>query len=417
MSSSNNCGEFIELLDAYHDGELEADQLFAVEAHVANCADCSLTLKEISSMVSGLQSLIKVQFEAEPQFDFLLADAPVDNFYSVSDQCKPTFELLDAYNDNELDANEIESVAKHLANCSDCSGHLAAIRRLVADLSNLPALRPSRDIVEHIDFASLNCGQIQEGGCAGISELLDGYYDGELSSQEKLLVEQHFEICVDCPPKLQQIRKVADDLSSLPRLKPQRNIIEILELNPVTTADSADLAIVSSKANLLPFNRSVKIGICTAAAAAVAMIFAFTFKPVEIAQVRPDPNSAIEMKAALTASNSGLNEEKTPDSVESPKAAFIEDSNDQAAIKKQNNELLEEQIQRPDKSARKLDEIAKLPNDSSVFPAVRHEAITVDVPRAIDNAEVAVMPESDNGACADALGIGTDEDGLYDIKI
>jgi hypothetical protein len=58
--------------------------------------------------------------------------------------------------------------------------------------------------------------------------------------------------------------------------------------------------------------------------------------------------------------------------------------------------------------------------ESAETAAVPHEALPNEMERNTDSAnEVAVVPDSANsaGAGGDALGIGTDEDGLYDIKI
>lgn len=70
---------------------------------------------------------------------------------SRGDNCKDMRELLSAYRDAELDANERPLVEAHLNNCSDCRDELAAVESVVKSLKSLPAATLSRDFSADIE--------------------------------------------------------------------------------------------------------------------------------------------------------------------------------------------------------------------------------------------------------------------------
>jgi hypothetical protein len=54
MKHSMLCSSFAERLEAWHDGELEIDEQIAVESHVAGCAACSATMRELRQLRARL---------------------------------------------------------------------------------------------------------------------------------------------------------------------------------------------------------------------------------------------------------------------------------------------------------------------------------------------------------------------------
>jgi Putative zinc-finger len=50
------CSPFAERLEAWHDGELEIDEQIGIESHVAGCAACSATVRELRQLRSRLHS-------------------------------------------------------------------------------------------------------------------------------------------------------------------------------------------------------------------------------------------------------------------------------------------------------------------------------------------------------------------------
>jgi anti-sigma factor RsiW len=58
--NSDKCQSVFELLDAYLDTELSTEEAAAVEAHLAECGDCSERLRELKSLVEKLNHLPEV---------------------------------------------------------------------------------------------------------------------------------------------------------------------------------------------------------------------------------------------------------------------------------------------------------------------------------------------------------------------
>lgn len=67
------------------------------------------------------------------------------------DNCKDMKELISAYRDAELDANEHRRVEEHLASCSDCRNELAAVESVVQSLKTLAPVRLSVDFADDIE--------------------------------------------------------------------------------------------------------------------------------------------------------------------------------------------------------------------------------------------------------------------------
>lgn len=315
MSDSNNCGNIEELLDAFLDGELNAEERSTVQEHIDACSKCARQLKESERMIKELSQLPKRESSRQIDFSFLNQDAGSRS--SVSEKCQPTFELLDAYHDGELGETEKKTVSEHLASCQDCSKALAEIQQLVLGIKSIPMIMPSRDIVESINF-------------------------------------DQFE----------------------------------------------------RKSNVIPFARKFGIGIGAVAAAAVALVFAFN--------------------TGHAPGNSGAN---IADNM--PKAPAVKQTQSIASNanpEQQNKEVQEQPAQSNENIAEILPEKKTTENSNSNLlaskiaekqpPQIKPELIKMEAPKSSEALnELATIPDAGNMIGADALGIGTDEDGLYDIKI
>ena len=55
MTHSMLCASVGHLLEAWHDGELEIDEQIAVDAHLAVCAACSATMRELRDLRTQLR--------------------------------------------------------------------------------------------------------------------------------------------------------------------------------------------------------------------------------------------------------------------------------------------------------------------------------------------------------------------------
>lgn len=393
MSTSNTCQEYVELLDAYLDDELDLAERNEVEAHLAGCSACARKLKETSRLLHGLKALPKVESKREIDFSFLETKA--------LPSCDPIIELLDAYHDGELDSAERNSVDKHLLDCQPCTVRLGVIGDLVLGLKSLPKMLPSRDLIDAIDFESIASRPATQS-CGDMLELLDAYHDSELNKDETELLESHLAGCESCLHELDRIRTIVAELKALPKVEPVRDLLSNLALETESASASSSasniLAFPSKKA-YKPFGRGLQLGLCSVAAAAVAFVFAINFKQVpstdEIALNPPTP--ALTQKAPVARA------EKTsaPENNNLPE-------NETANNPSQENER----------------QIASLPPSSQ--PQIEreavqekyHEVINAETQRGPEaTSELAAMPETGNGAGAEALGIATDEDGMYDLKI
>lgn len=70
---------------------------------------------------------------------------------SKNAQCETFLPLLDAYVDNELDGSEKEQVASHVQSCDDCKGQIKEIETLKVSLSSLPRRQMKRDLADSLD--------------------------------------------------------------------------------------------------------------------------------------------------------------------------------------------------------------------------------------------------------------------------
>jgi len=431
MSNPGNCREYVELLDAYLDDELSVDERAALERHLAVCIDCARALTELSHLVAGLKSLPRLMPVGKIDFSFL--DKVQKPF-----NCAPIIQLLDSYHDAELAADERALVEKHLAECAPCAGKLAEIERLVLELKALPKLSPSRDIVGGLDFSAVSLRAAGAANCEGIIELLDSYHDGELGKEEKLLVENHLAACDICPERLAKIKRLVESVKSLPRLQAARDIVGSIDFESLSTksvvqaaprSNVVSLSVAAPRSNVLPFGRTMRIGLCTVAAAAVALIVCLNMNLLlggtnrDIAANSPNPviTNTPPLVAPVTSP------------VTAPVAVPVAET--VVAPEGQNRVPVKPKIpgfpvsRSLDNNAgtdkRTLAHVgAARPGD--VHPVAgatdtqgsSHEAFHAESNKSDESAnEVAVIPDSGASMGADALGIGTDEDGLYDIKI
>jgi len=66
-----------------------------------------------------------------------------------------------------------------------------------------------------------------------IEELLPAYADGELSADERSLVEEHLPICPDCAELLALLRSASESLAGFPEVEPPAALRETLVAIPV----------------------------------------------------------------------------------------------------------------------------------------------------------------------------------------
>ena len=327
-----------------------------------------------------------------------------------SNNCVNIEELLDAFLDGELQPDERAAVEQHIAACSKCARQLKESERMIKELKSIPVKTSSREI----DFSFLNEDAAERPvvseQCKPINELLDAYHDGELAEDEKKSVTEHLASCQACTNALAQIQQLVLGIKSMPMSMPSRDIVESLNFDQY-----------EKKSNVIPFSRKFGIGIGAVAAAAVALVFAF------------NSGHAPANSGANLANN---NAPKTPVvQEEKQETPAIASNNTEVKTPEQQNENLEEvQSQSSENIAENLPELKNGKGDAARRPSgesgllaskpadntatVRQEVLKIEPQKQSGTLnEVATIPDSGSMLGADALGIGTDEDGLYDIKI
>lgn len=70
---------------------------------------------------------------------------------SKNSQCEKFVPMLDAFVDNELEGSEKEQVVLHLADCDDCTRQVKEIEALKVSLSSLPRRQMNFDLADNFD--------------------------------------------------------------------------------------------------------------------------------------------------------------------------------------------------------------------------------------------------------------------------
>ena len=109
-----------DALGRYRAGDLPPAELLAIDAHLARCAECR---------TDGLASL-----DANRELRAALASSHAAHL---------DYELLEAYTDGLLGADERDAVESHLSLCDTCSEDVGDLRRVRAELSLEAASSPS----------------------------------------------------------------------------------------------------------------------------------------------------------------------------------------------------------------------------------------------------------------------------------
>lgn len=416
MSTADTCNHFRELLSAYHDSELESADRAAVAAHLDDCQSCKDELQHIARLASDLKALPQVKLSrdivGELEFNF---DFSSDENTALSTE--HAGELIDAYHDGELSPEQTIEIERHIASCADCASKFHEIEKLVANIKRVPPVLPSRDLVGELNFA-----------CQGFAEALDAYVDNELSGDEKSSFEKHLNDCTLCQSTVQQTRQLSVSLKAMPRHTLSRDIVAELDFSrsfevPVFEgAEPAPAVEPATKSKVVKLDsrwRNIWSGLAAVAAAAAVLIFAVNQRPVNVAYI-PTQHPALHQdqttkdhSAQSEIASSGVvpvesNEPNSHFSAHSEIAPNLASSNS-TPIK-----LNSKAISIP----RKVEDLkVQIADNSAKQNSAQPELSKVEPAKFVpDPTNELASLETDAGV-TDALGIATDEDGLYDIKI
>ncbi len=334
--------------------------------------------------------------------------------------CKEYFEMLSAYIDDELVGQELSDLEAHLSVCSGCKKQIQDLKRVQLAVRNLAKEEPARRL--QIDYAFLESGSPAStiaGECKPVIELLDAYYDQEgLNQEENQQVEEHLKACQPCKVHLEQIGKMVLDLKSMPLISPPHDIVSNIDFAAIAQAAEAPASesnVIEMKAHARSNVLRTGVFATTAAAAAIALIFAFSMNN------QPDPGTRIALDKNPQKLGQNQNQSTNENRSKDEPAAAREVAAGEIAVGETDKEPLNTTVQnskaKKSKNAETTIKEAKLPKimiAENKQPTGENRIISTPQAEPENIVELALIPED---AGADALGIGTDEDGLYDIKI
>jgi anti-sigma factor RsiW len=261
--------------------------------------------------------------------------------------------------------------------------------------------------------------------CTAIESLLDAYHDGELVGDEKASVEMHLRACDACPKKLAQIERLVSVLKAVP---PASSKIDFADRFEVPAASTVPLAPTGSN-HILPG----KFGRVAAIAAAVALCVGFgqyvlrhNMSTSEVASLSP--------QSGIRSGMSGNQVSKTLQ-MEQLAASKLDD-----APANDSNAAGEAPASQSFPGMHgQSDSRAQAKRETRVKPPVVRVAKNFKSPAAVNTTLASASPSSDESDKAvsvdrvkhslvafyasdpntipEELGISTDEDGLYAIKM
>lgn len=203
--------------------------------------------------------------------------------------------------------------------------------------------------------------------CEKCRILLDAYHDGELDSNERLMVEQHLQGCESCRLSLLEIRLVVSSLQTLPVLNMRKDIADDIG-NLLQETGTGNGSFKRSKLSVI--GRS--IGIAAAVILLVLSLRAGWLSNVPVLTARNTGHPSLEVNGS--ASKGGMNPGMVANSARVDNLAYLDDAKVQAG------------------------ESGHGGSDDKYNPTL-----------------VALYGEP--GSVTEDLGITTDEDGLYALKM
>jgi hypothetical protein len=225
--------------------------------------------------------------------------------------------------------------------------------------------------------------------CSEMEPLLDSFHDKELDVGECASVENHLGECASCQSKLSDIERVAKSVAGLPRLEMDRDIDIDSLLAERTVKDKSNVRIM-----------------WTAAAAAAAAVFLIVVLKV-----------GYETGAPIVASDH-------KNTVEQPQAPAKVDS--QPAVIAQDVETVPDpnkgtadagQLEKPSHPfVKRADRPVVIATKTE--PGKQAEEVWEEQELAYDRqVEIAFLSDEIDDGFANAVGLDTDEDGLYVLKM
>ena len=236
--------------------------------------------------------------------------------------------------------------------------------------------------------------------CRDIAPQLDAFHDGELQGNDQARVEKHLAVCAACVNQLAEIDRLVHTLKTLPKVE-------------VSSKFSADLdKLIDEQGKVMAFRPRVWMPIAAAAAVVALVIGAKYMAP-------GTTNSPVT--ANNTMPNTGTIQQtvKPETTVQQPKVAAKQDtptpgitpavSSQQGKAVVATRPVQQAPVSAEPKSLQKIEPMIQQQSPQVATVNPKHAAHTQD--------EIAEVPSGSLNGFNEAVGIATDEDGLYDLKM
>jgi len=225
--------------------------------------------------------------------------------------------------------------------------------------------------------------------CKEIEPLLDAYFDGELHAGELLMTKEHLGHCLDCQAKLAEIESVAQSVAGLPRLTSKGDVAEQILAKAIKMQPA-------QKTSVFIFQRKEFL-----AAAAVVLLIGL------LVQFMSSPTKLAKKSADMNVPEAVATKPGTPEIFQSKPMANSSQGKTVALAGK-------EKQPETQSAGKKTQKGVIASGNASVKPSASMERL----PTATRSTED--MLAFDYGYqpnLMEGMGIATDEDGLYALKM
>jgi hypothetical protein len=237
--------------------------------------------------------------------------------------------------------------------------------------------------------------------CTEIEPNLDAFADNELKDSERQSVERHLATCPACQLRLSQISRLKQSLAALPQIAPKRDLVD----------EMPDFFPKARPRNVLVFAPFVWASVAIAAS---AMLLLLVFRGM------PASN-----RSAVASADKPGQLARQPDKVpDAERPEQIEQAYEgPEMIHSAGQAVAEKRFRKP------ADELAANSTARTAAHSTQESQAVADKPSSPEapasgaseepgpGVEVATLDEVGHSTITGAIGIATDEDGLYDIKM
>lgn len=254
--------------------------------------------------------------------------------------------------------------------------------------------------------------------CKQIEESLDAFHDGELEATERASVEQHLNQCQHCVEKLAEIDRLVHTLKTMPRLVASSEFSSKLD------------NLIDQQTKVARFRSKAWMPIA-AAAAVVAIAFGLRSGMPSLSPNNSNDAPTIAQQSKMTIHRAASKDdtdsntqhqptvlEQKPDQAEQIIASFPHAASHTSGTTR-NTVLTHKTATAVPEALGLASPTYNLPAAPKASPTYTKTTIapaTTDDTTLSDSEEIAELPASTD-SFTDAIGISTDEDGLYDIKM